>query len=467
MKKLGQYISRQFLYFILFLFLLFMLNLVVFFLSFRGAIATLNESSPEKMLDTVTSAFTDVGLDEATIQALHKNDIWVIYIDAVGNVIWSYDAPDTLPSHFALQDVANFSRNYLDHYPVFIRTIDTGLIVLGYPANSYFKQPTNYMPLSLIQKLPIYFLITIIVNLGIVFLGYFLSKWRIERTIEPLSSAVQCLAKGKALQLKTEGPLADIAISVNQAATILSKQNEARANWISGVSHDIRTPLSIIIGHAERLKINSSLQTDANAILNQSLVIKDLVSDLNLVSRLEYDMQPLEQTTIYPARLLRDCAVNFLNDHSDALYPLDVKIHPDAQTCSIKGDARLIQRAINNLMNNSLQHNPKGCAIYLSLNVNDSYLMLTVSDKGCGISQESLKNLRTTPHYLNATDDQLNLRHGLGLHLVHKIATAHRGFITIDSALNQGFSVTIYLPLNDQPDAKIKTSIQRPPLLHN
>lgn len=61
------------------------------------------------------------------------------------------------------------------------------------------------------------------------------------------------LSDGKAISLHVDGELAEIAESVNKASNILSKQNEARANWISGVSHDIRTPLSMIMGYAERI----------------------------------------------------------------------------------------------------------------------------------------------------------------------------------------------------------------------
>ena len=77
---------------------------------------------------------------------------------------------------------------------------------------------------------------------------YYFSKRKIIRNTEPIVSAVETLADGKPVSLHISGELSDIASSVNKASSILNRQNEARANWISGVSHDIRTPLSMNYG---------------------------------------------------------------------------------------------------------------------------------------------------------------------------------------------------------------------------
>ena len=91
----------------------------------------------------------------------------------------------------------------------------------------------------------------------------------------------------------------------------------ARANWISGVSHDIRTPLSMIMGYAQRIAgdhgASENIQQEAEIIRAQSAKIKDLVQDLNLVSQLEYEMQPLHKEPVRLSKLLRSYAADLLN----------------------------------------------------------------------------------------------------------------------------------------------------------
>ena len=77
----------------------------------------------------------------------------------------------------------------------------------------------------------------------------------------------------------------------------LEKRDTARTEWISGVSHDIRTPLSMVMGYADNLENDAALPEEARKqagiIKEQSLKIKTLIEDLNLTSKLEYQMQPL------------------------------------------------------------------------------------------------------------------------------------------------------------------------------
>ena len=106
-------------------------------------------------------------------------------------------------------------------------------------------------------------------------------------------------------------------------------------------------------------------------------------------------------------------------------------------------DARLISRAINNLVQNSIKHNPQGCKVQLSLKSTGKTLILAVADNGVGLTPEKLQELKEKPHYMESTDERLDLRHGLGLLLVRQIVEAHGGSIRIDSAPMQGYVVAL------------------------
>ena len=133
-------------------------------------------------------------------------------------------------------------------------------------------------------------------------------------------ASIKILSTGKPVNLSIRGELSEIADSVNQASRVLSRQNQARANWISGVSHDIRTPLSMIMGYAQRIAsdrlASGNIQQEAEIIRAQSAKIKDLVQDLNLVSQLEYEMQPLHKESVRLSKLLRSYAADLLDRKS-------------------------------------------------------------------------------------------------------------------------------------------------------
>ena len=260
-------------------------------------------------------------------------------------------------------------------------------------------------------------------------------------------TSIKTLSAGKPVNLSIQGELSEIADSVNQASQVLSRQNQARANWISGVSHDIRTPLSMIMGYAGRIAsdrlASGDIQQEAEIIRAQSAKIKDLVQDLNLVSQLEYEMQPLHKEPVRLSKLLRSYAADLLNAGIPEKCSLEMEISKDAETVVIECDARLISRAINNLVQNSINHNPQGCTISLGLIRSDTAIFLTVADNGVGLSAEKLRELEEKPHYMESTDERLDLRHGLGLLLVRQIVEAHGGTIEMESTPQNGYKTVL------------------------
>ena len=106
-------------------------------------------------------------------------------------------------------------------------------------------------------------------------------------------------------------------------------------------------------------------------------------------------------------------------------------------------DARLISRAIGNLVQNSINHNPQGCNIFLSLDCSSENVSITVADSGVGMSSEKLRELEEKPHYMESTDERLDLRHGLGLLLVRQIVEAHGGVMKIESVPQGGYKAIL------------------------
>ena len=106
-------------------------------------------------------------------------------------------------------------------------------------------------------------------------------------------------------------------------------------------------------------------------------------------------------------------------------------------------DARLISRAINNLVQNSIRHNPKGCTIGLCLDCSESAISLSVADNAIGLSDEKLRELEEKPHYMESADERLDLRHGLGLLLVRQIVEVHGGTMKMVNGTCGGVEIVL------------------------
>ena len=451
MKSFGRYISKHLVSFAVFLLILVLINVILFGVTFYHTVSDdYGESSPRTMLEMTSAAATTEGLTDDAIQKLRQYNIWAIYLTPNGECFWTLDVPKALPQKYSIQDVALFSKGYLDDYPVFIWNTDEGLLVLGYPKDSYMKLTSNYYSIEAIQKLPFYIIGMLGLDALCLFGAYYFSKRRIIQNTAPIVDAIETLADGKPASLHIDGELSEIAGSVNKASLIISRQNEARANWISGVSHDIRTPLSMIMGYAGQIArneaTNDTVREQAEIVRKQSVKIKELVQDLNLVSQLEYEMQPLNKEVVRLSKLLRSYTADLLNSGISDVYNIIVEVASDAENTVLECDARLITRAINNLVQNSMQHNPNGCEICLSLAVSERQLILAVTDNGTGLSEKTLNELKEKPHYMESTDERLDLRHGLGLLIVQQVAAAHNSSFELTTTHPQGCKATLTFP---------------------
>lgn len=451
MKSFGKYISKHLASFAAFILVLALLNVLAFGITFQSVIINdYGDTSPQNMLEEIAAASTVEGVLDDARQKLESAHVWAMFLNQNGNQIWAVNTPEDIPGDYTIQDVALFSKGYLKDYPVFVWNTEDGLLVLGYPKDSYTKLTSNYFSIHAIQTLPLYITGMLAADFLLSFLAYYFSRRKIIRSTEPIIDAIETLSDGKPVSLSIGGDLSEVAGSINKASRILSRQNEARANWISGVSHDIRTPLSMILGYAERIAdnkaIDSSVKEQAEIVRQQSIKIKDLVQDLNLVSQLKYEMQPLRKEPLHFSKLLRSYAVELLNGGLSDSYLVEVEIKPSAENAILECDSRLILRAISNLVQNSIKHNPQGCEIILALDCSETTITVTVADNGVGLSTEKLRELQEKPHYMESTDERLNLRHGLGFLLVRQIVEARGGTMIIESEPGRGYKTVLCFP---------------------
>ncbi len=353
-------------------------------------------------------------------QLLASLQLWAVLMNDQGDVVWSYHQPSDIPNHYSLRDGISFSRWYLNDYPVLTRIRDDGILVLGYPKNSAARWQIMFSP----SEFPYYAALVLVIFL-------FSILWL-------------------------------IAASFHFVRKEFRQRDAARREWIAAVSHDVRTPLSAILGYSSGLCTNAALpaplQQEAAFIQEKGLELRELIEDLNMTNYLTYSMEALELQPVFPAKLLRKIAADYMNewlcraelsadasdtgeapdrkDPSDTAFSalrfrIQLTIDPGTEGISLSGSEPILSRMLRNLIGNCIRHNPAGCLITLGLSMQKRRLVLAVSDNGCGFSEKELQRL-------SEKKPEVVPGHGLGLTVVRQGAAAHRAKIRFSNNAGGG-----------------------------
>ena len=389
--------------------------------------------------------------DDAALSMLEDQSAWAMLLDEDGDVVWQQDLPENLPHSYTSAEVASFSRWYLEDYPVKIWTRADGcLMVVGYQPGAvvkyYFSLEWPYMGVMFGGIAAVF-----MINLLLIVFLILRNTRKIERAMTPILQGIQNLSHGKPSHLDEQGELAEINAGLNRAADYMRKKDNTRADWIRGVSHDIRTPLSMVLGYASELEDDSALPQEARKqagiIRRESEKMRRLIDDLNLTTKLEYALRPVHFKDVDWTELCRQAVSEVLNSGLESRYEIVFNELQPGRSIHLLGDDGLLRRMLDNLLRNCVTHNPQGCKIVLSVGEKNGCCLCTVSDDGVGIAPEFLKALRRGDDIASTQDSDGKSEHGLGLKLVEQIIEAHRGTISFSSNTPRGLEVKISLPI--------------------
>lgn len=227
--------------------------------------------------------------------------------------------------------------------------------------------------------------------------------------------------------------------------------NQSKLRFFTNISHEFRTPLTIIIGQIEMLLQGQSFSPAAyNKLLNiykNGLQLRELISEL-------LDFRKQEQGHM-KIKVSRHELVDFLYEN----YLLYVEY---AATCNVhfrfdKGeeklevwyDSRQLQKVINNLLSNAFKYTPKGGTISLNVYKKGEEAVIEVRDSGAGISPEEIEKIFER-FYQVGSDSVGTQGTGIGLALSKGIIELHKGRIEVSSHLDKGTTFTIYLKLGKE-----------------
>lgn len=466
MKSVPRLIRRCIGILILYMFLLLLLNILFLYFMTRDLTSS---GSPYTTANEVARGLIRTGedcvLDQDSQKLLREEHAWAFFIDNdTHRVIWhTEDLPEDVPIEYSLSAVSDLTLGYIRDYPTYVGDGDNGIMVLGYPKDRYWKSMWPTWDYDLIANFPWTILKILIVNILLLLIFYVAANTGLLRSIDPLVKGIQTLPTGESVYVREKGVLSELAASVNHTSEILQTQKRqlrrketARANWIAGVSHDIRTPLSMVMGYAGQLagdlRLSEEERKKAEVIVRQSARMKNLINDLNLASKLEYNMQPLDSRRENAVAVVRQVVVDFINMDIDQRYRMEWVTEESLGSCMVNADRELLKRAVSNLIQNSINHNEQGCGICVGVRREEGSCIIFVEDDGNGATDAQIEKLNHTPHYMVCDANTTEQRHGLGLLIVRQIAASHGGTVRIEHSAHGGFSVEIVLPMNSQEE---------------
>ena len=357
----------------------------------------------EEIMEHLHKEKGEYRLAEEESKKLSGAQQFAMLLDNGGNILWSEFLPKELRKSYTLQDVAKFTRYYLEDYPVRTYVVPEGLLIIGQKKEQIWKYTLEYKEgviRNLIEFLPLFLLFNALI----------------------LVSVPIWIQKKRAKQ-----------------------KEEERTEWIAGVSHDIRTPLAIVLGNAEMIAATTESEEIKNRALRiekQGLRLRRLVENLNLFSKLSFGYGNLEKEKIQVSRFLRKTITEMRNQTEDERVQFTLDIQEDLQGLVLGFNENLMERALMNLLYNAVQHNPEGCEITVKLYQDEkAHVFLQVEDNGCGLEKAALKRLNKKNYEWEPSTGQ----HGLGLKIVKQVISRHRWKVQFREGSQGGFLCRIQM----------------------
>ena len=242
----------------------------------------------------------------------------------------------------------------------------------------------------------------------------------------------------------------ELADTLAYAAGEIGATERLQRELIANISHDLRTPLTMIRGYGEMMRDIPGENTPENVqiVIDETARLTELVSDLMDLSKLQAGTLKPEPTTFDFTALLRDTMERY-----DALvrhrgYRIDLTA---TESAFVHADRTMILQVIYNLINNAVNYTGEDHRVEVIESVADGRVKLTVADSGEGIAPDKIDKIWDRYYRVDREHKRAVMGTGLGLSIVKSVLEAHKANYGVESAVGVGSRFWFELPLVDPP----------------
>ncbi|MCI8508688.1 MAG: HAMP domain-containing histidine kinase [Lachnospiraceae bacterium] len=417
----------------------------------------------------------EIKVKDIGLEYLDEYGLWLQIVDEKGKEIYAYHKPDGYPTSYSAAELMAFNAsNYDNENTVFAGSYEgsdqTYGYIVGFPY-AIGKHMIYYNGENVSRLSPI-FRIGIVLVLAAVFAVVLVYGLWLLKHLGKITTGIRDIRLRTYIPMEEKGLFSDVYASLNEMDTEIHHSDKlqedterVRKEWITNITHDIKTPLSPIKGYAELLAENpmpegKTVQEYGGIILKNVNYTEKLINDLKMTYQFETGVVPLSLQKIYLVRYIRELVIDIINDPvfsnrniefestatscGDTCVPYDKNAVKDIVVCL---DAGLFRRAMENLIINALTHNSSETKVTIIVNTDKlNEVSIIVRDDGIGMSDEELSELFER-YYRGTNMKEKPEGSGLGLAIAKQIITLHGGNITVKSKPHEGMEFVVSLPI--------------------
>lgn len=416
---------------------------------------------PEKMISSFKNYIYEdsdnILVNSEGLEILDRNNIGMQILDKNNNEVFNYNKPSIAPAKYSNVSLINMYSGREETLFVDEAVIDDNTYTyLLFLDSDVIKRITYSYDVKLVEKAH-RFPTLITINTILILIISFLYTLKITKPINRITNKIFKLSNGDYSIYKAKsGTYYEVEESLNQLSDRLSSNEEERQKleamreeWISNISHDIKTPLTSIIGNAEIIEDTDyeidtkTIHRCCKTITNKSEYIKTLVEDLNLSTRLKNNNLALNKKQVNIVSLIRHVVIDIIND--EKYNDNNISFTYSEDDIFLQLDKGLMSRVFVNIIINAFVHNNSDVKINIDIQKkNNGSIEVTIKDDGKGVSKEELNNIFR--RYYRGTNTKKKIEgSGLGMAIAHDIVKVHGGNINATSKLGSGLKITIIL----------------------
>jgi two-component system, OmpR family, sensor histidine kinase BaeS len=262
---------------------------------------------------------------------------------------------------------------------------------------------------------------------------------------ELVEAASQIEAGDLSVRVREHGPreVRQVARAFNAMAEQLEATDARRRTFLADVTHELRTPLSVIRGRAEGITdgVYPGDPEHVLPVLEAARTLELLIEDLRTLALADAGGMTLRREAVDVDTLVKETVASFETGAREGGVTLSVEV--DGDPPQISADPSRLQSVVSNLVSNAIRHTPRGGAVRVSVGLSGESLEVTVSDTGEGIPPDLL------PHVFERfVKGSASSGSGLGLAIARDLVVAHGGKIEASSEPGSGTTIRFALPTN-------------------
>ena len=379
----------------------------------------------------------------------YENDICIRYSSSIGEINYNNRNTSCVLQHGNREIIKYINNLRNDKDSKYLKLIGPNNIksiiyLIEIDEDSYIVLSTNLESLDVATKLlreQLVYIIVFLIMIGVIF-SIIVTK-QLNKPILTIINSAKELEKGN-YDVKFEGSnvaeLNELADVLTVAASEMKNTDELRRDLIANVSHDLKTPLTMIKAYAEKVrdltyKDDEKREKDLNVIISESDRLNGLVNDLLNLSKLESNSVKLTLTEYDLRDQISDVLKRYdiVQEKEGYIIELDIPDEP----VMIKADRARLDQVLYNLINNAIEHTGDDKKVYLSVKPRMNHYTVSVTDTGKGIKKDEIP-LVWNRYYTNNKNHKRNVvGTGLGLNIVKTIFEKHGYEYGIDTKVGK------------------------------